>query len=105
VAGAEPWHFWPNPLGVTVELDHPWMTHDYVAQGGWDGLMLIPANPTKHLSQETTGSLYSRRFTAKLGFPYTWSVANSSSIVYFNRTVTPTFIGAWLQEMVMPLFR
>jgi hypothetical protein len=74
------------------------MTHDYVAQGGYGGgLMLIPGNPTNTFSGKTCSVSYSG-VTANW-IPITWSVQLKVQLSTSDRTVTPTFTGASLQEI------
>jgi hypothetical protein len=89
-----------NPLGVNGGRygPIPGMTHDYVAQGGYGGgLMLIPGNPTNTFSGKTYSVSYSG-VTANW-IPITWSVQLKVQLSTSDRTVTPTFTGASLQEM------
>jgi hypothetical protein len=74
------------------------LTHDYAAQGGYGGgLMLIPANPTNTFAGKTYSVSYSG-VTANW-IPITWSVQLKVQLSTSDRTVTPTFTGASLQEM------
>jgi hypothetical protein len=88
----------PGAIGASRYGPIAGLTHDYAAQGGYGGgLMLIPANPTNTFAGKTYSVSYSG-VTANW-IPITWSVQLKVQLSTSDRTVTPTFTGASLQEM------